>query len=214
MPPINPLPDSSERKEEKRIEALRVNDADAWRDFYLEVSRIFIPYALQRSSISEDDAYDVFQEAMIECSLKIKDGRFQFQGKPITAYAFTICRYRWINFVKRQKPTDSYQEWSLEEDNPFLDDETESTPSSVQDWADPSNLWGDETVEADLTALQRAKDELSDACRTLIECFYVEEKSLAECGARLGIQEGSAKVKRFRCTQRFRELYLTYRKKE
>ncbi len=213
MPPINPIPDSSKSNEEKRIEALQANDDIAWRDLYLEVSRIFIPYALQRSSISEDDAYDIFQEAMIECSLKIRGGHFQFQGKPVTAYAFTICRYRWINFVKRQKPTDSYQEWSLEDDNPFLDDDTESTASSMADWVD-SSLWGDETVEADLQALQRAKDELSDACRTLIECFYVEEKSLAECGARLGIQEGSAKVKRFRCTQRFRELYLTYRKKE
>ena len=69
-----------------------------------------------------------------------------------------------------------------------------------------------EDNEVDWEAVGRAYAEVSDDCRTMLHCFYVEEKSLGECGARISLRENSAKVKRFRCAQRLKSLYIQYKR--
>ncbi|MFT4032228.1 MAG: sigma-70 family RNA polymerase sigma factor [Siphonobacter sp.] len=205
---------SSASEEELFYQALRRDDPKAWERLYLDSYKKFIPYARQRSSISEADAEDILQEALAEVSLKVRDGRYVFQGKPINAYAFTVCRNNWLTFLRKHKLTklDTYKESTKTDDDEYMDIETESSETE-EELVPELSIWGDEEVEADLEALELAQKELNKDCQTLIHYFYVEEKTLAECGILLGIQEGSAKVKRFRCTQRFRDLYLNYRKK-
>jgi RNA polymerase sigma factor (sigma-70 family) len=186
----------------------------AWECLYLRAYRTFVPYACQRSPISTDDALDLLQEGMAEFAVKLKNGKYAFQGSPVAAYVFTVCRNRWVSFLKRNRiqrveTTRGAADDEEETDEPtpaFLsrgdadsDEETdEETPGR-----DP--IW--EETDVDWEAVSRSFDQVGDDCRAMLHCFYVEEKSLGECGARIGLQENSAKVKRFRCAQRMKTLY-------
>ncbi|GAB3643717.1 RNA polymerase sigma factor [Spirosoma arcticum] len=206
-------------------EALRADYRQAWECLYMKTHRIFIPYACQRSAIDPDDALDILQDGLAEFAVNVKNGKYAFQGKPVTAYVFTVCRNRWATFLKKNQARHGAA-------NPNVADTTqslviESAPSSSaflsSDEADPESItatepdmlerdaiWG--AVDADWDAVGRAFAEVSADCQTMLRCFYVEEKSLSECGARIGLQENSAKVKRFRCAQRMKTLYIQYKR--
>jgi DNA-directed RNA polymerase specialized sigma24 family protein len=103
--------------------------------------------------------------------------------------------------------------------NPFLNSFLESSRADSSFDSDTENressaerdvIWEDS--EADWEAVGRSFAEVGEDCRTMLHCFYVEEKSLGECGARIGLQENSAKVKRFRCAQRMKALYSQYKR--
>lgn len=194
-------------------QALRDDTQRAWECLYLRAYRTFVPYACQRSPISTDDALDLLQEGLAEFAVKLKNGKYAFQGSPVTAYVFTVCRNRWVSFLKRNRiqrveatAETADEEEAPDESAPVFLARTDAEADEDDDTAtsrDP--IWGE--ADVDWEAVSRAFDQVGDDCRTMLHCFYVEEKSLGECGARIGLQENSAKVKRFRCAQRMKTLY-------
>lgn len=202
-------------------QALRNDYKQAWECLYLHAFRSFVPYARQRSAISTDDALDILQEGMAEFSVNLKSGKYTFQGKPVAAYVFTVCRNRWVSFLRKnriQRVADSTQENIADGNEPT--DDVDSAGASFRfplqddepevEAVGGTAIWEDN--EVDWEAVNRAFTEVSDDCQTMLRCFYVEEKPLSECGARIGLQENSAKVKRFRCAQRMKALYVQYKR--
>lgn len=205
-------------------QALFADYKQAWECLYISAFRSFVPYARQRSAISTDDALDILQEGMAEFAMKLKNGKYVFQGRPVAAYVFTVCRNRWVNFLRKNhiQKVDTMQDDITENDSFDSDERTgqsagfaneedtnqDGNPHAGSPGDDP--IWEDN--EVDWEAVKRALSEVSDDCRAMLHCFYVEEKPLAECGARIGLQDNSAKVKRFRCAQRLKTLYSQYKR--
>ncbi len=204
-------------------QALLADYKQAWECLYINAFRSFVPYARQRSAISTDDALDILQEGMAEFAVKLKNGKYVFQERPVAAYVFTVCRNRWVSFLRKNhiQKIDIVQGDMGEEDTPgsyesigqsfsLASQDDLSQDESIDDNAsDGGSIWG--TSEVDWDAVGRAFTDVGDDCRTMLHCFYVEEKSLGECGSRIGLQENSAKVKRFRCAQRMKALYIQYK---
>lgn len=196
-------------------QALLVGYKQAWECLYINAFRSFIPYARQRSTISSDDALDILQEGMAEFALKLTNGKYVFQGKPVAAYVFTVCRNQWVSFLRKnhlQQLTPFLEAADEEEESLFVTDEqgnSQLADDATAQASGPDSIWGD--AEVDWQAVGRAFAEVGTDCQTMLNCFYVEEKSLGECGARIGLKEGSAKVKRFRCAQRLKALYSQYK---
>lgn len=201
-------------------QALLADYRQAWECLYISAFRSFIPYARQRSPISTDDALDILQEGMAEFALKLKNGKYVFQGKPVAAYVFTVCRNQWVSFLRKHhlQQVDATRYAADEEGDSVGDQENEPRGFAVggplidddNDQASGADsIWGD--AEVDWPAVGRAFADVGADCQTMLNCFYVEEKSLGECGARIGLQESSAKVKRFRCAQRLKALYSQYK---
>ncbi|GAA4403085.1 hypothetical protein GCM10023187_18820 [Nibrella viscosa] len=205
-------------------QALFRDSQPAWECLYIKAYRSFIPYARQRSLISEDDALDILQEGLAEFAVKLKNGKYLFQGKPVTAYVFTVCRNRWVSFMKKNPIRKGNVDLEMEanEDDLFASSEQPQMVTMFRRDDDPEDddsensleardsIWEDS--EVDWEAVNRSFAEVGEDCRTMLHCFYVEERSLGECGARIGLQENSAKVKRFRCAQRMKALYTQYRR--
>jgi RNA polymerase sigma factor (sigma-70 family) len=205
---------SFEPGSEAFYESLRRDDPRAWECLYLSTYRSFVPYARQRSAISEEDVLDLLQDGLAEFAVKLQSGAYAFQGKPVAAYVFTVCRNRWVSFLRKHRlptvelsPNAPDDDESAEDFRPAFgrdepDEEVPGTPLAPDPFRD----------EADVNweAVGRAFAEVGTDCQAMLHCFYVEEKSLSECGARIGLQENSAKVKRFRCAQRLKTLYRQY----
>jgi RNA polymerase sigma factor (sigma-70 family) len=205
-------------------QALLADYKQAWECLYISAFRSFVPYARQRSAISTDDALDILQEGMAEFAVKLKNGKYIFQEKPVAAYVFTVCRNRWVSYLRKnhiQKLETMQDDMPEETDSPGSYErathsfsaepggDTNQDGDTEASLSDGDSIWGDS--EVDWEAVGRAFADVGDDCRTMLHCFYVEEKSLGECGARIGLQENSAKVKRFRCAQRMKALYMQYK---
>lgn len=218
----NPCLDFEQQGHLAFYQALLADYKPAWECLYIRAARSFVPYARQRSAISTDDALDMLQEGMAEFSLNLKTGRYVFQGKPVAAYVFTICRNQWVSFLRKNhiQKVDTFQETESDDtytgSEPFLNSDntdgqhgTRSDGEADEQEASTDSIW--ENSEVDWKAVGRAFAEVGVDCQAMLHCFYVEEKSLGECGARIGLQENSAKVKRFRCAQRLKVLYSQYK---
>ncbi|MBC8156260.1 MAG: sigma-70 family RNA polymerase sigma factor [Bacteroidetes bacterium] len=203
-------------------QALLADDQRAWNCLYIRVTASFVPYARQRSSISLDDAHDILQEGLAEFSIKLRNGRYVYQGRPVAAYVFIVCRNRWVSFLKKNNLArlERYRESVADDDAgeagyqpstvfslTAADDELVTGASEVAD-----AIWAESDV--DWEAVGQAFAEMGDDCKTMLQAFYVDDKSLKECGELIGLRESSAKVKRFRCAQRLKTLYLKYRKED
>ena len=199
-------------------EALRADYRQAWECLYVKTYHIFIPYACQRSAIDPDDALDILQDGLSEFAINLKNGRYSFQGKPVTAYVFTVCRNRWATFLKKDRsrrtgaagPNAADTAPAYGPQFAFSGNEDEADPEGTETgMLERDAIWG--ATDVDWDAVNRAFAEVGQSCQTMLRCFYVEEKSLGECGGRIGLQESSAKVKRFRCAQRMKLLYCQYK---
>lgn len=211
-----------EQDEPTFYRALLADNQRAWNCLYIRVTNSFVPYACQRSGISTDDAHDLLQEGLAEFSIKLRDGRYAYQGKPVAAYVFIVCRNRWVSFLKKKKLTrlEMYREPLADDEGGVADYET-INPFSLTTVADEEFATEPDAVDAiwaqsavDWEAVSQAFSEVGDDCRTMLQGFYVDDKSLKECGELIGLQENSAKVKRFRCAQRLKTLYMKYRKED
>ncbi|WP_018619185.1 RNA polymerase sigma factor [Spirosoma luteum] len=218
----NPCLDFEQQGHLAFYQALLADYKLAWECLYIRAAHSFVPYARQRSAVSTDDALDILQDGMAEFALNLKTGKFVFQGKPVAAYVFTICRNQWVSFLRKNniRKVDVFQE--TDDDGTYTGRETVSTseltdgqtgtlaheePNRPDVSAD--SIW--ESSEVDWKAVGRAFAEVGADCQAMLHCFYVEEKTLGECGSRIGLQENSAKVKRFRCAQRLKALYSQYK---
>lgn len=213
-----------EQENQVFYQALFSDNQSAWECLYIKAYRSFIPYARQRSLISEDDALDILQDGLAEFAVKLKNGKYLFQGRPVTAYVFTVCRNRWVSYLKKNPVWKGDTNLDIaDEDDDVLSINGRSEAVTIFSSNDGTNEDEDETEivgrdaiwddnEVDWEAVNRSFTEVGDDCRTMLHCFYVEEKSLGECGARIGLQENSAKVKRFRCAQRMKALYTQYKR--
>lgn len=205
-------------------QALLSDSNEAWECLYIRAFKSFVPYACQRSAISQDDALDILQDGLAEFAVKLKNGKYAFQGNAVTAYVFTVCRNRWVTFLRknRLRKVGTLRDNSADDDEPgtpgspahpftlIRRDDADAEELTPDDFPGNDPIWED--TQVDWEAVGRAFSEVGDDCKIMLQCFYVEEKSLGECGARIGLQENSAKVKRFRCAQRMKVLYTQYKK--
>ena len=75
------------------------------------LAREFLPvisYFISKNSGSEEDAKDVFQDALFIVIQKINNNDFEVQGA-LSTYLFAICKHLWLIELDRQKAAKNYQ---------------------------------------------------------------------------------------------------------
>ncbi|HEY3390058.1 MAG TPA: sigma-70 family RNA polymerase sigma factor [Prolixibacteraceae bacterium] len=67
-----------------------------------------ISYFISKNSGSEEDAKDIFQDALFIIIEKIHNNDFEVQGS-LSTYLFAICKHLWLIELDRQKAAKNYQ---------------------------------------------------------------------------------------------------------
>jgi RNA polymerase sigma-70 factor (ECF subfamily) len=132
-----------------------------------------------------DDSEDLVQTTLLALVRNLRAGRFapgDFRAY-VRAVAKNIClsSYRKARVRAREVP--------LEE----ADGEADGGPRSAG--PDPGRR----------AILERVLERLEDACRQILALAYLEDLSRAEIAARLGVSEGAARVRLFRCLEKARQ---------
>lgn len=144
---------------------------------------------VRRNSGTEDDARDVFQDALIVFSEQVRKGIFR-QESSIKAYLRSICKHMWLNQLKRRKHADAYVDY--QKDVPAIPADT------------PVKLMLDQEKDELIGKLMGA---LGDKCKEILQLRIYYRDSMQEIAERLGYKNAqNAKNRHYKCMKALRDM--------
>lgn len=168
------------------LEGIRNQDPAVLRKIYADLFP-GIEYFVLSSKGSEEDAHDLFQEAMIILFKKCQQPTFQLSCK-LKTYVQAVCRRMWLNKKSRSKDI-------------HVSGITEKEENEIVG-ADFGEAYEREEREQ---LYREYFQKLGEGCRSILSLFLsgVRLKEIAE---KLGISgEGAAKKKKYKCQKRLIE---------
>jgi RNA polymerase sigma factor (sigma-70 family) len=153
----------------------------------------YFPMVLQliiNNSGTPDDAKDIYQEAIIVLYNKVKGGEFELSSK-LKTFIYSVCRRLWL---KRLHQIHRY--------GGDIRDFQEHLP--VEDDVD---LQSDRDIQ--FGKMQTSLGLLGEPCKTIIEDFYINNRSMQEICEKFGYTNAdNAKTQKYKCLQRLKKLFF------
>ncbi len=169
------------------LDGIRQGDESALVTLY-EAHRRPITAHVMRNNGTQDDANDVFQEALVILWERVRAGNYQHTAA-LGTFLYATARNLWLRRLAvawRERPLD-----------PDSDGTSSDDPSPLED------LVAHETT----TAVRDALDRLGEPCRSLLVLFYWEEASMEEIARQLGLANAAtAKSKKYQCKEQLKRL--------
>ena len=173
-----------QRSHAQWVEGLRRNDPLIVQDLYTAHFPAVRQYVLNNNG-SQDDARDVFQEALTVLWLKAKEGLVQVNGNTdLGGYLFQVARNKWLDMLRSA----AHKKMHVVID--------EHTPLA--------NAAPDHELEERIQRLRAVYGKLDERCRTVLDLFYYEHKDLATIAKQMGVEEESIRTIKYRCMMKLR----------
>ena len=157
-----------------------------YKDHYNMVQALVI-----RNNGTAEDAKDIFQEAMIVLYEKVKSNSFELNCQ-IKTYIYSVSRRLWLKKLMHQ--------------NRFM----------IADEADQEIVSTDEEIEeheklnTEFNMMEKAIHGLGEPCKSLLEAFYMQKKSMLEIAAGFGYTNAeNAKNQKYKCLMRLKKLFFS-----
>lgn len=145
-----------------------------------------------KNSGTEEDAQDVFQDALVVFYKNIVKPEFVLSAK-VSTYLFAICRRLWLNKIRNNRVMIANRE---------IEDVDERL---VVDFDFHLNDQPTDKVAQMIELL----DSIGDNCREILHSFYFSKLSLEEIALKLDYSnEQVARQQKYRCMQRMRKLMM------
>jgi len=139
---------------------------------------------------NEDDAKDIFQEAVIVLYNKVKTGNFELNSK-LKTFIYSVCRRLWLKRLNAQS----------------------KTVRNIEDFSDiipvEEDLERHEEKDRQFVLMESALIQLGEPCKTIIEDYYMQSKSMQEICEKFGYTNAdNAKTQKYKCLQRLKKLFF------
>lgn len=159
-------------KDNEIIEQIKVGDERSldylYQKYYSMMTKLVI-----RNSGTEDEAKDIYQDALIVFWQKVKNDQLVLTSK-ISTYLYSICQNLWRKELVRKKRL-SYE---TTEGNTSMDFDKE------------------ERIEI----VNKSVQALGDTCRKVLSYYYFDNMSMSEIAEKLGFANAdTAKTKKYKC---------------
>ncbi|MFH2094854.1 MAG: sigma-70 family RNA polymerase sigma factor [Bacteroidota bacterium] len=178
------------KDEDELIHHLRNGDHQAltvlYKSYYPVIARF-----ISMNSGEDDDARDIYQEAVIIFYNKLQDSTFELHCK-IKTYLYSVCRKLWLNELKK-KGVHSIDITEIEGHVEFAQEE--KTDFTLE--------------EKKLSTMNFSMEMLGEPCRTILHDFYIARLSMNEIRDKMGYTTtDNAKNQKYKCLQRLKKIYF------
>ncbi len=165
------------------------NSEEALNKLYIGYYPMVLQFILNNSG-DEDDAKDVYQEAIIVLYDKIKGGSFELSSK-LKTYLYSVSRRIWLKKLAQQsKKTSNIADF---EDVLAVDEDMEQH----------------EMKDMQFNQMKTALDSLGEPCKTIIQDFYIQGLSMQDICEKFGYTNtDNAKTQKYKCLQRLKKLFF------
>lgn len=172
------------------INAIRHNDDSVLSVLY-KLYFGSINHFIITNSGSEDDAKDIFQEAVIVFYQNIKNQNFELNCK-IKTYLYSVSRLMWLKRIKRASA--------------IVGNITDFEGFIAIDDEDAAAM---EEKEIQFSKMSAALNELGEPCKTLIEDFYIKQLNMSQISEKFGYTNAdNAKTQKYKCLMRLKKLFF------
>ena len=176
-------------QEKAVFKAIGVNDKDAIESVYKDNFSLIQHFVLYNNG-NEDDARDIFQEAMIVLFEKSKSPDFVLTCQ-IKTYLYSVCRRLWLKKLQQNRRIESQVE-NFDQIVPVEDDLEEH-----------------EKLNKQYLIMRTAMGKIGEPCKSLIEAFYVHHKNMHEIAEFFGYTNAdNAKNQKYKCLVRLKKLFF------
>ena len=174
------------------LAAIKYGDDGALKKLYQEYRIPFVQWMINKYSISEEDAKDLFQNAVVILYDKVSTGKLSELQSSVKTYLFGIGKNLAYEFMrKKQKYPEAPSELLL---NHVVDDSGHENKMQF---------------ETDLRNAMRGLNLMGDPCKSILQLFYFERQPLESiCQLMQYKNAETVKVKKFKCLQRLKKLML------
>lgn len=184
----------AELNEKTLLQGLARNDRKAVETIYKENYNMVQALVINNSGSSED-ARDIFQETMIVLYEKAKSGTFELNCQ-IKTFVYSVSRRLWLKRLMHQ--------------NRFQISESEDELVMVEEEVDDH-----EQRNSEFNMMEKAMGGLGEPCRSLLEAFYLQKRSMQEIAASFGYTNAeNAKTQKYKCLMRLKKLFFSQYKNE
>jgi RNA polymerase sigma factor (sigma-70 family) len=151
-----------------------------YKQYYYKIN-----YFVRKNQGSEDDASDVFQEAIIVIYRKLKENDLVFQKSSFAGYLFSVCRFIWLKQLEKRR----IEREKLQDTLPFQDNLYDENLIELVDKNERYGLY------------QKHFATLSPDCQKLMQLFF-EKVPLREIAKLMGYKsEKYAKTRKYKCKE-------------
>ena len=149
-----------------------------------------------RNSGSEEEAKDIFQEAVCVLYDKVNSEEGFTLSSQLNTYLYAVSRHLWLKELKRNQHVQTDSEAELEDEVALELDLALHLEKEKQ-----------------FERMQTSLDHLGEPCRSLLMDFYLEDLSMEEIRIKHGYTNtDSAKNQKYKCLQRLKKIYFGTRK--
>ncbi|MBK0404828.1 sigma-70 family RNA polymerase sigma factor [Adhaeribacter sp. BT258] len=179
---------AAEHTDESLIAGIRQDDDRALSYLY-KLHYPMVAHFILSNSGTSDEAKDIFQEGILVFYEKIKDGTLELTCQ-IKTYLYSVCRRLWLKKLAEKNRfsgvIDSENFIGLE-DEPVAPEET----------------------ELKFSVMEQAMNQLGEPCRTLLEDFYLQARSMQDITEKFGYTNAdNAKNQKYKCLMRLKKLFF------
>jgi RNA polymerase sigma factor (sigma-70 family) len=165
------------------------NSEDALNKLYIGYFPMVLQFIINNNG-DEDDAKDVYQEAIIILYNKIKSGDFELSSK-LKTYIYSVCRRIWLKKLAQQS----------------------KKTNNVSDFEDMVSVEVDveyhEEKDLQFEKMGSALQNLGEPCKTIIQDFYINNLSMQDICEKFGYTNtDNAKTQKYKCLQRLKKLFF------
>lgn len=163
------------------------------KDSLNRLYKVYFPMALQlvlRNNGNEDDAKDIFQEAVIVLYNKVKGGNFELSSK-LNTFLYSVCRRLWLKRLNQQS----------------------KNAGNISDFEEVMQVEDDlvsyEEQDLKFKQMDAALQLLGEPCKTIIEDFYMNNQTMQDICDKFGYTNtDNAKTQKYKCLQRLKKLFF------
>ena len=184
----------AELNEDILLKGLARNDKKAIETIYKQNYNMVQALVINNNGSSED-AKDIFQETMIVLYQKVQTGTFELNCQ-IKTFVYSVSRRLWLKRLMQQ--------------NRFI-----SADDGMPIVAVEEDVEEHEKRNTEFTMMEKAMSGLGEPCKSLLEAFYMQKKSMQDIAANFGYTNAeNAKTQKYKCLMRLKKLFFSQYKKE
>ncbi len=155
--------------------------------------KTYFPMILQlvvTNNGTEDEAKDVFQETVIVLYDKVQGGNFELSSK-LKTFIYSVSRRLWLKrLTYKSKNSGNIQDF----------EETLPVEQDIEQHEEKDKMF---------KHMETVLSHLGEPCRTIIEDFYINNKSMQEICEKFGYTNAdNAKNQKYKCLQRLKKMFF------
>jgi len=164
------------------LERIKKGDESALDFLYKKNYKMMVNMIIKNNG-TEEEAKDVYQEALLAFWIKAASGRLEMTSK-ISTYIYSICQNLWRKELDRKSRL-----------------RNEEKDGSVTDGHDEQER---------IKIINQCINELGETCRKILFYFYYDDYSMEEIAEKLGFANAdTAKTKKYKCKKELDKLIKT-----